>query len=89
MTIPSKKLFQSAKATELTTLRIQKRRKHRLTYDCLNGIVVGNSVACKKGHTFPSIGNRQEAGLAVRTVLSGRSSSACHECDDYDGEENE
>lgn len=89
MTIPSKELFQEPQVSELTTLRIQKRRKHRLTYDCMNGIVKGANVVCKKRHTFPPIGNRKEPGLAVLTVLRGTLSSVCHRCKDYDGEENE
>jgi len=81
--------FNRPKVNELTILRRERRRKHRLTYDCMNGIVKGNTVVCKRGHTFPPISNRKEPGIGVLGVIRGISSSVCRECGDYDGEETE
>ena len=83
------KLFEEPTATELAQKRINARQKRRLTYDCMNAIVQRNSVICKKRHEFKSIGNRKDKGLGLLTILRGVLSSACQECPDYDGEEDE
>lgn len=83
------KLFQEPQVSQLTRRRIQTRRKRRLTYDCMNGIVKGELVVCKKGHTFKPIGRSKKTGISVHTVLWGTSSSACRECQDYDEETDE
>ena len=83
------KLFQKSAANALTRLRIEARRKHRLTYDCMNAVVNGCRVICAKGHTFPSPGPGQAKGLRLESVLTGRSSGVCQNCEDYDGEETE
>jgi len=85
----SDKWFKRPKVNELTILRRERRRKHRLTYDCMNAVVTGSTVLCKRGHTFKVMGRRREPGLAVLGVLGGMSSSVCHNCQDYDGEETE
>jgi len=85
----SDKWFKRPKVNELTILRREARRKRRLTYDCLNGIVAGSTVLCKRGHTFKVMGKRKIPGLPVIGVLGGMSSSVCRNCEDYDGEETE
>ena len=80
------KLFKKPAANALTRLRIEARRKHRLTYDCMAAKVHGNRVECAKGHTFPSPGPGQARGLRLESVLTGRSSRVCQGCKDYDGE---
>jgi len=90
------KLFQEPMATKLVNMRIQARNKVTafgnkkiLTYNCMNAIVKGASVVCKKKHRFKPIGRQKQGGLSLSTVLTGRSSSVCQKCKDYDGEENE
>ena len=83
------KWFKRDQANELTILRIKARRKRRLTYDCMNGIVQGSTVRCKRGHTFKVMGRRKTPGLPVVGVLSGMSSCLCRDCEDFDGEETE
>ena len=81
--------FQEPLAAGLTTKRIQARQKRRITYDCMNAIVEGANVVCKKGHEFKVMGNRRVKGMTVLSVLRGMTSSACNKCPDYDGEEHE
>lgn len=83
------KLFQKPVATKLVNMRIHARRKRRLTYDCMKTIVKGDSVACKKGHSFKKVGRRQKEGLSLPSVLRGMSSSVCQKCKDYDEETTE
>ena len=85
----SDKWFKRPKVNELTILRIKARRRRRLTYDCMNGIVKVNTVVCKWGHTFKVMGRRKVPGLPVVGVLGGMSSCMCRACEDYDGEETE
>ena len=85
----SDKWFKRPKVDELAILRIKARRWRRLTYDCMNGIVQGNTVVCKRGHTFKVMGKRKTPGLPVVGVLGGMSSSVCRKCEDFDGEETE
>lgn len=82
-------LFQEPTATQLAEMRIHARQKRRLTYDCMNAIVQGDGVVCKKEHEFKPISNRRNKGIALLTVLRGTSSSTCQKCRDYDGEEHE
>ena len=81
--------FKRDQANELTILRIKARRRRRLTYDCMNGIVTSSTVVCKRGHTFKVMGKRKTPGLPVVGVLGGMSSSVCRKCEDFDGEETE
>lgn len=81
--------FNRPKVNELTILRRERRQKHRLTYDCMNAVVKGSTVVCKRGHTFKVMGKRKSPGLPVIGVLGGMSSCECRKCEDYDGEENE
>jgi len=81
-----RKLFQEPRATQLTLLRIQARRKRRLTYDCMNTRVQGEWVYCRKGYKLPSPGRQNSNGLGLLSVLKGRSSQICQKCKDYDGE---
>ena len=85
----SDKWFKRPKADDLTILRIKARRRRRLTYDCMNAVVLGSTVVCKRGYTFKVMGKRKEPGLPLIGVLGGMSSCLCHRCKDYDGEENE
>ena len=85
----SDKWFKRDQANELTRVRITARRRRRLTYDCMNAVVQGNTVVCKGGHTFKVMGKRKEPGLPVIGVLGGMSSCLCRKCEDYDGEETE
>lgn len=81
--------FQEPMATELTTKRIQARQKRRITYDCMNAIVEGNSVVCKKGHEFKAFGRRSNKGMPLLSVLRGMTSSTCAKCGDNDEETDE
>ena len=81
--------FKRPKVDELTILRIKARRRRRLTYDCMNAVVAGSTVVCKRGHTFKVMGKRKIPGLPVIGVLGGMSSSVCRNCEDFDGEETE
>ena len=85
----SDKWFKRGQADKLTILRIKARRRRRLTYDCMNAVVQGNTVVCKRGHTFKVMGKRKIPGLPVIGVLSGMSSCLCRNCEDFDGEETE
>jgi len=76
--------FYPHKAQELANLRREARCKRRLTYDCMNAIVQGNTVICRNGHQFK--GNK---GMGLLAVLRGRSSSQCQKCTDYDEETSE
>jgi len=84
-------LFQEPMATELTTKRIQARRKRRITYDCMNAIVQGIWVTCKAGHEFRRTGPKSSAGtgIGLLPVLRGMASSTCKQCEDYDEETDE
>ena len=81
--------FQRSEADILTRMRIQTRRKRRITYDCMSAIVKGEIVVCKKGHTFKARGRSNKAGISVFSVLNGTSSAACRNCEDYDEETDE
>ena len=85
----SDKWFKRPKVDELTILRIKARRRRRLTYDCMNGVVAGSTVVCKRGHPFKVMGRGKVPGLPVVGVLGGMSSSVCRTCEDFDGEETE
>ena len=90
MTNPiDRKLFQAPAANALTRMRIQARRKRRLTYDCMSGIVKGEIVVCKKGHRFRARGRSNKTGIGVLAILKGTSSTACQKCEDYDEETDE
>jgi len=82
-------IFQEPAATKLAQMRIQKRRHRRITYDCMNSIVQGDSIICKKGHVLKSIGRRKTPGLSLLSVLKGISSSVCKNCQDCDEETTE
>jgi len=81
--------FHGAKAEKLALERIKARKTRRLTYDCMNAVVTGDSVICKAGHWLKGSGNRKKPGLQILSVLRGRSSSICQACPDYDKETNE
>ena len=83
------KLFENPAAEWITSLRIKARRKRRLTYDCMNGIVKGDRVICKKGHVFRKVGRQEEEGFPLFAVLKGRSSSICQKCPDFNQETTE
>ena len=90
----SNKTFQEPIADELTKRRIRRRitgrrRKIRLTYDCMSAIVVGDSVVCKWGHKFKRVGLRGKEGMSLLSILRGMSSSVCQTCKDYNGETDE
>lgn len=84
-------IFQEPGASKLAQMRIQSRsRRHkRITYDCMNAIVQGDIVICKKGHVFKRIGGKKAPGLSVLSVLKGISSSVCKSCQDCDEETTE
>ena len=86
----SDSMFSQDWAEILARKRIRARRKRRLTYDCMNSTPqLGEVVRCKKGHEFPAIGRSEMGGLSLRSVLSGRSSSVCQKCKDFDQETDE
>lgn len=76
-------------ADALIGLRIKARQKRRLTYDCMNGIVKGDIVVCKKGHTFKTRGRSVKLGIGILAIIRGTSSSACQKCGDYNEETDE
>ena len=81
--------FKEPGASELARKRISARLNHRrLTYDCLNAKVSGDSVLCPK-RKFSKVGGRLREGMSLSSVLRGRSSAVCQICGDYDGEESE
>lgn len=74
------------KAVALAEKREEARGKRRLTYDCLNAIVKGQKVVCRKGYQFKTIGKNEKGTLPLTIVLTGRSSSVCQTCPDYNPE---
>jgi len=90
MTIPAK-LFEEPAAGELAVKRALARKRHRITYDCMNAIVQADEVVCKLGYSFPRPGPRSGKGtkttMPLVTALRGDSSRVCQACSDYDGEE--
>ena len=58
-----------------------KRRCHRNTYDCLNAKVRSERVECGKGHILLAY---RGGTMPLVTVLSGRTSSECIKCTDWD-----
>ena len=74
--------FSPGISGELDTARREARSKGRITYDCLDAIVVTKEkVKCRKGHR---IGLRANDGsISLFTVLTGRSNSVCKDCRDY------
>ena len=82
--------FREPQASKLTALRIQARRKHRITYDCMNAVTCLQEgvVICKKGHEFKPVGKMQK-GMSLLSVLRGMCSSVCRKCKDYNGEDDE
>lgn len=88
--------FEPDMAKALTSLRIRARRQRgqklknkRLTYDCINAVVVGGVVKCRLRHRFLGVGNRMDGAMSLLTVLRGRSSKRCQVCTDYNGETDE
>jgi hypothetical protein len=81
--------FKYPMAADLIQKRIQARKKRRLTYDCMSGIVKGAIVVCKEGHSFPQVGRSEGQGLSLLSVISGRSSRVCQNCRDFDQETTE
>ena len=83
--------FEEPMASRLVTLRRKARRLkgHRLTYDCMNAVVVGGVVKCGVGHKFKGVGNRADGGMGLLAVLRGRASGRCQKCNRYDEETTE
>jgi len=79
--IVEQEMFEEPMASLLTNSRIEARRKRRLTYDCMNAIVVGQNVVCRKKHKLSFT-----KGLGLLSVLRGRTSLICQTCKDYDEE---
>ena len=76
--------FTEPEATKLQDLRQKARAKWRITYDCLNNIVKGDRVFCRRG---TPIGTSKDGSMMLITVLTGRSSSVCKKCMHFNGEE--
>jgi hypothetical protein len=72
--------FTEPEASRLAKLRIEARKKRRVTYDCLSAIVDGERVKCNIGR---SIGHAADGSMNLVSVLSGRSSSVCQDCKGY------
>lgn len=83
--------FREPLASGLLRERIRARHKRRISYDCMNSVVKSNdTVACKKGHRMKRPGRPPtREGMPLLAILKGMCSSACRDCPDYDGEENE
>jgi hypothetical protein len=77
-------IFTEPHTSNLAKLRIKAREKRRITYDCLNAIVEGDKVKCRKGNV---IGRAQNGTASLLSVLSGRSAKVCQECKEYDADE--
>lgn len=76
--------FQDPGFIILAEMRQEVRDKdRRITYDCLNTIVEGIKVACKKNHKL--FGKR--AKVSLLSVLRGQTSKQCKNCPDYDCED--
>ena len=71
---------------QLTEMRVEARIQGRITYDCINAIVKGDKVICKKGY---DLGDRIKHDLDLLQVLKGKTASACKKCVDYDEEKGE
>lgn len=78
-----KNYFVEPIASTLEKLRAKARSKQRITYDCYSAIVKCNRVFCRAGYTFRS--NGRSRGIALLSVLRGRSSRTCRSCLDYRG----
>jgi len=74
-------IFTEPQASELAKKRIVARQKHRIPYDCLNAIVDGDKVKCKKGNV---IGRAQGGAMRLISALAGRSALVCQNCKHYD-----
>jgi len=77
-------IFTEPQASRLARLRITARGKHRIVYDCLNAIVDGDRVKCKKGNI---IGRGADGSIGLISVLAGRTALVCQDCKDYDADE--
>lgn len=76
--------FEETVATELSELRAEARGKGRITYDCMNSAVAGESIICKKGYKLK--GKRSDGSLGLLSVLRGHLCSMCRKCNLYDEE---
>jgi len=76
--------FTEPEATRLQNLRQKSRAKRHITYDCLNNIVKGDRVFCKRGTPF---GRGKDGSMMLITVLTGRSSGVCKKCMHFNGED--
>jgi len=77
-------IFTEPHASNLTKLRIEAREKRRIPYDCLNAVVDGEKVICKKGNI---IGRAQNGAMNLWAALAGRSALVCQNCKDYNADE--
>jgi len=82
------KLFQEPIATQLASFRDKARKKRRIAYDCMNAIVVGEYVLCKRGHEFKPLSvpgkHTPKGAVSLFSVLRGRTPRVCQGCKDYD-----
>jgi len=77
-------IFTEPDASNLAKLRIKAREKRLIPYDCLNAIVDGDKVICKKGNI---IGRHKTGSMDLVSALAGRSALVCQDCKDYDTDE--
>lgn len=68
---------------ELEILRAKRRKKGRITFDCLNGKVDGSRVVCSKGKR---LGWSKDGSISLLLVLQGISLAVCKDCRRYDEE---
>ena len=78
--------FEEPNATNLAIMRIEARRRRRITYDCMNAIVKGDKVECKKGHALGYLAKKQ---FDLLYALKGKTGGHCNKCKDYDEEKGE
>lgn len=75
--------FTEPQASELAKLRIEARKKRRITFDCLSAVVDDDKVKCKKGNV---IGRAQNGTMSLVSALAGRSALVCQDCKKYDAD---
>ena len=78
--------FEEPAGSILTAARRKARSTQPITYDCMAGKVAGDRVGCSEGHVLKSPGRGSNGTLSLLSVLRGRSSSTCRDCNGYDGE---
>lgn len=75
-------VFALPASKQLEDMRATRRKKRRITYDCMNAVVQGSKVGCKAGQQISKGSGDGRATLIA--VLRGGSSMTCKTCPYYD-----